>query len=113
MPPEYPLGYRRGRSSAGSLRHNWCLRREQPGSDHCHGCRISGDPSLFTLGSVGYVLAFSAAGAGFGILAISYRRRTGLSTTGVLLGTLGAPVMLGSILVLRPALLRMAGLLSA
>lgn len=74
---------------------------------------ISGDPSLFTLGSVGYVLAFSAAGAGFGILAISYRRRTGLSTTGVLLGTLGAPVMLGSILVLRPALLRMAGLLSA
>lgn len=74
---------------------------------------IMGDPSKLTLGSVGYVLAFSAAGTGFGILAVSYKRRTSLRTLAVVLGILGAPLMLGSILVFLPALLRMAGLLSS
>lgn len=71
-----------------------------------------GGTDRLTLESLGYVLAFSAAGIGFGILAISYGRRTGLRTAAVVLGILGAPVMLGSILVFLPALLRMAGLLS-
>lgn len=63
--------------------------------------------------SVAYVSAFLAAATGFGVLAVSYTRRNGLGRSVIVLGVLGAPVMLGSILVALPALLRAVGLLQS
>jgi hypothetical protein len=62
--------------------------------------------------AVGYVLAFLLAASGFGILAVSYARRAGLGTRGMLIGLCGGPVVLGSVLVVLPAILRAMGLLS-
>ena len=73
---------------------------------------VAGDAERFDLTSVGYVLAFVLAVAGFGVLAVSYARRARLGRTEVLLGVCGAPLVLGSILLALPALLRAAGLLS-
>jgi hypothetical protein len=74
---------------------------------------VAGDAERLDLTSVGYVLAFLLATAGFGLLAFSYARRAGLGRREVLLGVCGAPLVLGSILVVLPALLRAAGLLSS
>jgi hypothetical protein len=63
--------------------------------------------------AVGYVLAFLLAATGFGILAVSYARRAGLGTRGMLIGLCGGPVVLGSVLVVLPAVLGTVGLLSA
>jgi hypothetical protein len=59
------------------------------------------------------VLAFLLAAAGFGILATSYARRAELGAREMLIGVCGAPVVLGSVFVVLPAILRAVGLLSA
>jgi len=63
--------------------------------------------------SVGYVLAFVLAATGFGILAVSFARRASLPTRVVVAGAFGAPVVLGTVLIVLPAILEAAGLLSA
>jgi hypothetical protein len=74
---------------------------------------VAGDAERLDLASVGYVAAFLGAAAGFGVLAFSYSRRAHLGRREVLLGVCGAPLLLGSILVLLPAVLSAAGLLSS
>ncbi|WGX94549.1 hypothetical protein [Nocardioides sp. L-11A] len=73
---------------------------------------MAGDAERLDLASAGYVLAFLLAAAGFGLLAFSYAGRAGLGKREVLLGICGAPLVLGSILVVLPMLLRATGLLS-
>jgi hypothetical protein len=74
---------------------------------------IAGDADRVDAASVGYVLAFIAAAAGFGVLAISHARRAALSTRVKVIGAFGAPVVLGGVLVILPAALRALGLLSS
>jgi hypothetical protein len=73
---------------------------------------VAGDAEQLDAAAVGYVLAFLLAALGFGILARSYARRAGLGTRVMLIGLCGGPVVLGSVLVVLPAILRAAGLLS-
>jgi hypothetical protein len=63
--------------------------------------------------SIAYVLAFLLAAAGFGILARSYAHRARLDARVKVLGVCGAPLLLGGVLVVVPAVLEAAGLLSA
>jgi hypothetical protein len=63
--------------------------------------------------AVGYVLAFLLAATGFGILAVSYTRRARLSKRVMWIGVCGGPLVLGSVLVVLPAILGAGGLLSA
>ncbi len=74
---------------------------------------IAGDANQVDARSVAYVLAFMLAAAGFGILATSHARRAGLGTLIKVIGACGAPLVLGSVLVILPAILRAVGLLSA
>jgi hypothetical protein len=74
---------------------------------------IAGDADRVDARSVAYVLGFVLAAAGFGILATSHARRAGLSTRIKVIGACGAPIALASVLVIVPAILRAAGLLSA
>lgn len=73
---------------------------------------VAGDREDFDMRSVAYVAAFLFAAAGFGILAISFARRTRLGRRVALVGALGAPLVLGTVLVLAPAILSATGLLS-
>jgi hypothetical protein len=73
---------------------------------------VAGDAEQVDASAVGYVLAFLLAATGFGILATSYARRAGLGARVLLIGVCGAPVVLGSVLVILPAILRAVGLLS-
>jgi len=70
-----------------------------------------GDAEQVDAASVGYVLAFLLGASGFGVLAISYARRARLGPRVMLIGVCGAPVVLGGVLVLLPAILKAAGLL--
>ena len=74
---------------------------------------VAGDAERLDLASVLYVLAFLLAAAGFGLLAFSYAVRAHLGKREVLIGVCGAPLVLSSILVLLPALLRATGVLSS
>lgn len=74
---------------------------------------LTGSPDRIDLAGVGYVLFFLAFAAGFGVLAISCTRRYGLRKGHILLGMLGAPVVLGLVLLAIPALLAGFGLLPA
>ncbi|WP_327149887.1 hypothetical protein [Nocardia sp. NBC_01329] len=74
---------------------------------------VAGDAERLDLASGGYVFAFLLAAAGFGILAVSYARRAGLGKREVLLGICGGPLVLGSVLVILPAVLRATGMLSS
>jgi hypothetical protein len=74
---------------------------------------IAGDADSVDGRSVAYVLAFLVAAAGFGILAISFGRRARLAARIKVLGMCGAPLVLGGVLVIVPALLEAVGLLSA
>lgn len=74
---------------------------------------VAGDADRIDAPAVGYVLAFLLAATGFGILATSYARRAGLGTRVMLIGVCGAPLVLGSVLVILPAILKAVGLLSA
>jgi hypothetical protein len=72
---------------------------------------VIGDRSDITVRSVAYVLFFCALAAGFGVLATSYRRRYRLGRGVVVLGALGAPVVLGLVLVGVPSLLTAVGMM--
>lgn len=74
---------------------------------------IAGDSDQIDARSLAYVLAFVAAAAGFGILATSHARRAGLGARIKVIGACGAPVVLGGVLVVLPAVLRAVGLLSS
>jgi hypothetical protein len=74
---------------------------------------IAGDSGRIDAASVGYVLAFLLATAGFGVLATSYARRASLGKRELIVGVCGAPLVLGSILVALPDLLKAAGLLES
>jgi hypothetical protein len=74
---------------------------------------VAGDPDQLDPASVGYVMAFLLGASGFGVLAITYARRAALDTRVKVIGACGAPLVLGSVLVILPALLRALGLLSA
>jgi hypothetical protein len=74
---------------------------------------IAGDADEVDAWSVTYVLAFMLAAAGFGILATSHARRASLDTRIKVIGACGAPLVLGGVLVILPAILRAVGLLSA
>ncbi len=73
----------------------------------------AGDAEQVDASAVGYVLAFLLAATGFGTLATSYARRARLGARVMLIGVCGGPVVLGSVLVVLPAILRAVGLLSA
>jgi hypothetical protein len=73
---------------------------------------VAGDTEQVDASAVGYVLAILLGAAGFGIVAISYARRAGLGARVMLLGVCGAPVVLGSVLVVLPAISRAVGLLA-
>ncbi len=74
---------------------------------------LAGSTEEIDAASVGYVLFFALAAAGFGVLAISYRRRHALGRGVVVVGALGAPFVLGLVLWLVPALLVAVGLMPA
>lgn len=65
---------------------------------------------LRPLWDLGYVSFFAAAATGFGVLAISYARRSGLRRLPITLGVLGAPALIAGVLVVVPLLLTSAGL---
>ncbi len=73
---------------------------------------VAGGAEQVDASAVGYVLAFVLGATGFGVLATSYARRAGLGTRVMLIGVCGAPVLLGSVLVILPAILGAVGLLS-
>jgi hypothetical protein len=70
---------------------------------------IAGDAGRIDAASVGYVFAFLLATGGFGVLAISYARRANLGKRELIMGVCGAPLVLGSILVVLPTLLKAVG----
>lgn len=74
---------------------------------------VVGDPDDLGWKSAAYVLAFALAAVGFGVLAVSVSRRASLGRGVIVVGALGAPVVLGTVLVVLPAILRAAGLLSS
>lgn len=73
----------------------------------------AGGPDEVDLAGIAYVVFFLLAAAGFGILALSYSRRHAMGWRNALLGILGAPVVLGLVLLVVPALLTALGLLPA
>lgn len=74
---------------------------------------LAGTADQINLASTGYVLMFLLAAAGFGFLAISYSRIYGTRRGYVVLGVVGAPMVLGLILIVVPMLLGILGLLPA
>ena len=74
---------------------------------------VAGDADRLDAASVGYVVAFGLGAGGFGVLATSHARRARLDARVKVLGACGAPLVLGTVLVILPALLRSVGLLSA
>jgi hypothetical protein len=74
---------------------------------------LAGDADRIDAASVAYLLLFILAAAGFGILAVSYARRAELGKREILLGAVGAPIVLGGVLVVVPTILAAAGMLPA
>ncbi|MGW8526944.1 MULTISPECIES: hypothetical protein [Nocardiopsidaceae] len=74
---------------------------------------LAGGVDQIDAAGVGYVLLFLLAAAGFGILAVSHSRRNGLRKGFAVLGVLGAPAVLGLVLLAVPALLAALGLMPA
>jgi hypothetical protein len=72
---------------------------------------LSGTADQIDIAEVGYLSFFLLLAAGFGVLATSYSRRQHMLKRFAVLGTLGAPVVLGLILLAVPALLAAFGLL--
>ena len=75
------------------------------------GLGLIGGASQIDMRSVAYVLFFLGAAVGYGVLATSYSRRHPQRKGLVILGVLGAPVVLGLLLLAIPALLAVVGLL--
>lgn len=72
---------------------------------------LAGTADQITMAGVAYVLFFLLLAAGYGVLAISYSRRFRLRKGVAVLGVLGAPVVLGAILLAVPMLLAALGLM--
>lgn len=72
---------------------------------------LAGSPEDIDLRGVAYVLGSLAFAAGFGVLAVSHRRRHGRTGRAVVAGILGAPALLALLLVAVPALLVAAGVM--
>jgi hypothetical protein len=72
---------------------------------------ITGGASEIDLADLAYLIFFLTAAIGWGVLAISYSSRQALGWRAAALGTLGAPVMLGFLLVAMPTLLAALGLM--
>lgn len=75
------------------------------------GLGLMGSTDQLTIRSVAYVLFFLSLAAGYGVLTVSYQRRQGLRRGVAVLGVVGAPVLLGTILVAVPAVLTALGLM--
>jgi hypothetical protein len=73
---------------------------------------LAGDPNDLTPRTIGYLVFFLAAATGFGVLAVSYSRRHRSPRRLAAWGLLGAPVLLGLLLGVLPAVLTAAGLLT-
>ena len=69
------------------------------------------DPGAIEPRSLAYMAFFLAGAAGYGALAVSYSRRTHAKRSHALLGVVGAPLVLGALLVAAPAALTAMGLL--
>ncbi len=74
---------------------------------------VAGTVDQIDLAGVVYVFMFLLAAAGYGFLAISYSRRYGTRRVFAILGVVGAPVVLGLILIVVPLLLVTLGLMPA
>lgn len=74
---------------------------------------FAGTADQINLAGVGYVFMFLLAAAGYGFLAVSYSRRYGTRRIYAVLGVVGAPVVLGLILIAVPMLLFTLGLIPA
>ncbi len=74
---------------------------------------FAGTADQINLKGVGYVFMFLLAAVGYGFLAVSYSRRHSTRRGYVVLGVVGAPVVLGLIFILVPMLLITLGLLPA
>ncbi len=74
---------------------------------------VTGTADDIDLAGIGYVLCFLVVAAGYGVLAVSFSRRHGTRTRLAVLGVLGAPVVLGLLLVTVPALLTTLELMPA
>lgn len=75
------------------------------------GLGLIGGADQIGIRSVAYVLLFLVAAAGYGVLATSYSRRHRQGKGLIILGVLGAPAVLGLLLLAIPALLGAFGLL--
>jgi len=69
------------------------------------------DAGLIELRSLAYMTFFLAGAAGYGTPALSYSRRTSAKSSHAVIGVLGAPLVLGALLVAAPAALTAMGLL--
>lgn len=74
---------------------------------------LTGTADQIDLAATGYLLFFLLASVGYGVLAVSYMRRHHMHRRLAILGVLGAPVMLGLVLVAVPFLLTCLGLMPA
>ena len=74
---------------------------------------VAGSAAQIDAAGVGYVLGSLGFATGFGVLAISYARRHGFRRRAAVVGVLGAPALLGLLLLAVPALLTAAGLMPA
>jgi hypothetical protein len=72
---------------------------------------LAGDADEITLAGIAYVSFFLLLAVAFGVLAISHSRRFGLGRRTVVLGALGAPVLLGVLLMGIPAVLVAVGVM--
>ncbi|MFC9560359.1 hypothetical protein [Agromyces sp. NPDC056965] len=72
---------------------------------------IAGSPDDIDAAGVAYLLGAVSFAACFGVVAISYSRRTRWRAVPIVAGLLGAPILLAGILVLAPALLVALGVM--
>ena len=75
------------------------------------GLGLMGRTDQLTMAGVAYVVFFMLLATGYGVLTVSYKRRYELRRGVAILGVVGAPVLLGVILVAVPAVLTALGLM--
>ncbi len=74
---------------------------------------VTGTADDFDVAGTGFVVFLLVVAAGYGVLAVSFSRRHGMRKRLAVLGMLGAPVVLGLLLVAVPALLTALELMPA
>lgn len=74
---------------------------------------LAGSADQITVRNIGYVLFFLLGAAGYGILAISYSRRTGFRKGYAVLGMVAGPSVIALLLLAIPAVLGWLGLMPA